>query len=257
LRRYLLTLWNTYSFFVTYANLDGFDLSAPAPAVADRPELDRWVVAELHDTIREVTDALENYDALAGGRRLDTFVDDLSNWYVRRSRRRFWRSGDAGDGGDKAAAHATLHECLVTIAKLTAPFTPFIAEEIFTNLGRAESVHLEDWPPYDEALIDQQLLDRMGLARQLVALGRAARAKAKVKTRQPLPRALAVVPAGAGRRGGTGDRWRRRRDPDAGRHRPGCARREAGGLRGRTRGPVRRRSGRRGHAGTASRGSGA
>ncbi|HMC79685.1 MAG TPA: class I tRNA ligase family protein, partial [Acidimicrobiia bacterium] len=195
LRRYLLTLWNTYSFFVTYANLDGFDPSVPAPAVAERPELDRWVLAELHDTIREVTDALENYDALAGGRRLDTFVDDLSNWYVRRSRRRFWRSGDAGDGGDKASAYATLHECLVTVAKLTAPFTPFIAEEIFTNLARAESVHLEDWPAYDEALIDQQLLDRMGLARQLVALGRAARAKAKVKTRQPLPRALAVVPA--------------------------------------------------------------
>ncbi|MCW3037918.1 MAG: Isoleucyl-tRNA synthetase, partial [Actinobacteria bacterium] len=195
LRRYLLTLWNTYSFFVTYANLDGFDPAMPAVPVAERPELDQWIIAELHDTIRDVTDALENYDALAGGRRLDAFVDDLSNWYVRRSRRRFWRSGDAGDGGDKAAAYATLHECLVTVAKLTAPFTPFIAEEIFTNLHRAESVHLENWPTYDEGLIDQGLLERMRLARQLVALGRAARAKAKVKTRQPLPKALAVVPA--------------------------------------------------------------
>jgi isoleucyl-tRNA synthetase len=167
----------------------------PAVPVAERPELDQWIIAELHDTIRDVTDALENYDALAGGRRLDAFVDDLSNWYVRRSRRRFWRSGDAGDGGDKAAAYATLHECLVTVAKLTAPFTPFIAEEIFTNLHRAESVHLENWPTYDEGLIDQGLLGRMRLARQLVALGRAARAKAKVKTRQPLPKALAVVPA--------------------------------------------------------------
>ncbi|MEA2567351.1 MAG: isoleucyl-tRNA synthetase [Actinomycetota bacterium] len=195
LRRYLLTLWNTYSFFVTYANLDGFDPAMPAVPVAERPELDQWIIAELHDTIRDVTDALENYDALVGGRRLDAFVDDLSNWYVRRSRRRFWRSGDAGDSGDKAAAYATLHECLVTVAKLTAPFTPFIAEEIFTNLHRAESVHLENWPTYDEGLIDQGLLGRMRLARQLVALGRAARAKAKVKTRQPLPKALAVVPA--------------------------------------------------------------
>jgi isoleucyl-tRNA synthetase len=195
LRRYLLTLWNTYSFFVTYANLDLFSPADPAVPVAERPELDQWIIAELHDTIRDVTDALENYDALAGGRRLDTFVDDLSNWYVRRSRRRFWRSGDAVEGGDKASAYATLHECLVTIAKLTAPFTPFIAEEIFTNLTGRESVHLEDWPTYDEGLIDQQLLDRMRLARQLVSLGRAARAKAKVKTRQPLPKALAVVPA--------------------------------------------------------------
>jgi len=197
LRRYLLTLWNTYSFFVTYAMLDGFDPAAGRVPVSERPELDRWVIAELHNTIREVTDALENYDALAGGRRLDAFVDDLSNWYVRRSRRRFWRSGSLGESEstDKASAYATLHECLVTIARLTAPFTPFLAEAMFTNLTGAESVHLDTWPTSDEALIDQGLIDRMRLARQLVALGRAARAKAKVKTRQPLPRALAVVPA--------------------------------------------------------------
>jgi isoleucyl-tRNA synthetase len=196
LRRYLLTLWNTYSFFVTYANLDGFDpASAPPIPVSERPELDRWVIAELHDTIGDVTDALETYDALAGGRRLDAFVDDLSNWYVRRSRRRFWRTGSLGESDDKASAYATLHECLVTIARLTAPFTPFLAEEIFTNLTGSESVHLDNWPTCDESLIDQSLIDRMRLARELVALGRAARAKAKVKTRQPLPKALAVVPA--------------------------------------------------------------
>ena len=207
LRRYLLTLWNTYSFFVTYANLDGFDPAAAAAVpVAERPEMDRWILAELHDTIRDVTAALEGYDALTGGRRLDRFVDDLSNWYVRRSRRRFWRSGDAEGAGDKAAAYATLHECLVTVAKLTAPYTPFLADELFCNLTQApagDSVHLADWPTYDESLIDQALMDRMNLARQLVALGRAARAKAKVKTRQPLPRALAVVPAAE--RGGVGD----------------------------------------------------
>jgi len=195
LRRYLLTLWNTYSFFVTYANLDGYDPATPGPRVAERPELDRWVIAELHDTIRDVTDALEDYDALAGGRRLDAFVDDLSNWYVRRSRRRFWRSAELDEAGDKASAYATLHECLVTIARLTAPFTPFIAEELFTNLTGGESVHLDTWPVYNEAVIDQGLIDRMRLARRLVALGRAARARAKVKTRQPLPKALAVVPA--------------------------------------------------------------
>src|ERR1051326_5827922 len=199
LRRYLLTMWNTYSFFVTYANIDGFDPSrGGAPPVADRPELDRWILPELHDTIRDVTDALESYDALGGGRRLDAFVDDLSNWYVRRSRRRFWRSGEAASEPDKASAHATLHECLVTLAKLTAPYPPFIAEEIFTNLtanASGGSVHLDAWPVCDESLIDQGLIDRMRLARRLVTLGRAARAKAKVKTRQPLPKALAVVPA--------------------------------------------------------------
>jgi isoleucyl-tRNA synthetase len=197
LRRYLLTLWNTYSFFVTYATLDGFDPAAATVPVSERPELDRWVIAELHDTIREVTDALENYDALTGGRRLDAFVDDLSNWYVRRSRRRFWRSGSLGEreSKDKASAYATLYECLVTIARLTAPYTPFLAEAMFTNLTGAESVHLDTWPTYDEVLIDQGLIERMRLARQLVALGRAARAKAKVKTRQPLPKALAVVPS--------------------------------------------------------------
>ena len=194
LRRYLLTLWNTYSFFVTYANIDGFDPFAAAPPPAERPELDRWILAELHDTITVVTSSLEAYDALAGGRRLDTLVDDLSNWYLRRSRRRFWRAEPAEASTDKASAYATLYECLVTIARLTAPFTPFIAEELFVNLTGGESVHLDDWPAADASLIDRGLMERMRLARQLVALGRAARARAKIKTRQPLPKALAVLP---------------------------------------------------------------
>ena len=206
LRRYLLTLWNTYSFFVTYANLDGFDPAAPRVPVAERPELDRWILAELHDTVAEVTEALEAYDALRGGRRLDALVDDLSNWYVRRSRRRFWRS-EGLEVADKAAAYATLWECLVTIAQLTAPYTPFIAEEIYTNLtgtvGSGGSVHLTSWPVADGSAVDRGLMDRMRLARQLVALGRAARARAKVRTRQPLPRALAVVPPGE--RGGVAE----------------------------------------------------
>ncbi len=206
MRRYLITLWNTYSFFVTYANLDGFDPSGTgAPGVPDRPELDRWILAELTNTVRVVTEALTRYDALAGGRRLDTFVDDLSNWYVRRSRRRFWRSGSDSDE-DKDSAYATLYECLLTLAKLTAPYTPFIAEEIFTNLtgvsmdpevgapSERASVHLEDWPSFDASLLDQALIDRMSTARVIVSLGRAARAKARVRTRQPLRSVLVVVP---------------------------------------------------------------
>jgi isoleucyl-tRNA synthetase len=192
-RRYLLTIWNTYSFFITYANADGFDPADTAPAdEPPRPEIDRWVLAELNDTVREVSESLEAYDALRGGRRLDRFVDDLSNWFVRRSRRRFWRSeSDA----DKLSAYRTLHECLVKLSKLAAPFTPFIAEEIFTNLTGRESVHLDDWPESDSSLIDEELMLKMRTARTVVSLGRAARNEARVKTRQPLPKALVAVPA--------------------------------------------------------------
>jgi isoleucyl-tRNA synthetase len=193
LRRYLITLWNTYSFFVTYANIDGFDPKErrPVPA-AERPELDRWILAELNDTVRDVTESLESYDALRGGRRLDALVDDLSNWFVRRSRRRFWRSGS---DPEKLSGYDTLYECLVTLSKLTAPFTPFVAEEIFTNLTGKKSVHLEDWPVYEEGVIDEQLRERMRSGRLLVSLGRAARSEGKIKTRQPLPRALVSAPS--------------------------------------------------------------
>ncbi|MGH2703990.1 MAG: isoleucine--tRNA ligase [Actinomycetota bacterium] len=190
LRRYLITLWNTYSFFVTYANLDGFEPGDEAIPVEDRPELDRWILARLDETITGVTAALEAYDALAGGRGLDAFVDDLSNWYLRRSRRRFWRSGS---DADKRSAYQTLHTCLVTLAKLTAPYTPFLAEEIYTNLTGGESVHLENWPR-GEAGADQSLISRMHVARRLVGVGREAREKAKVRTRQPLASALAMMP---------------------------------------------------------------
>ena len=199
MRRYLLTLWNVYSFFVTYANIDGFDPSHRAPAgEPPRPEMDRWILAELNETVQDVTVALESYDALRAGRRLETFVDDLSNWYVRRSRRRFWRHGS---DEDKLAAYRTLHECLVKVSRLTAPFTPFVAEEIFTNLvpldnGRAEadSVHLEPWPTVDTNLADEGLMLRMRAALRVVSLGRSARNEAGIKTRQPLPRALLVAP---------------------------------------------------------------
>ena len=196
LRKYLLTLWNTYSFWVTYASLEGFDPDSGTVAVADRPEMDRWILAELDDAVREVTASLDAFDPASAGRRLDRLVDDLSNWYVRRSRRRFWRSGaDA----DTRAAFTTLWECLVTIAKLSAPFTPFVADEIYTNLtgpfGGRDSVHLDDWPEPNDERVDDDLRRRMSLVRKLVTLGRAARTEAKIRVRQPLARAFVVLPA--------------------------------------------------------------
>jgi isoleucyl-tRNA synthetase len=155
------------------------------------------VLAELDDTVRAMTADLDRFDTTHSGARLDRFVDDLSNWYVRRSRRRFWRSGcDA----DTQAAFLTLWECLTTVAKLTAPFTPFIADAIFTNLTgpdaeSPDSVHLADWPEPDDARRNDGLRARMGLVRRLVTLGRSARTDAKVRVRQPLRRALVVLPS--------------------------------------------------------------
>ncbi len=196
LRRYLLTLWNTYSFWVTYASLEGFDPKNCSVPVAQRPELDRWILAELDDTVRHMSDSLEAFDATGAGRRLDRLVDDLSNWYVRRSRRRFWKSAAEAD---TQAAFLTLWECLVAIAKLSAPFTPFVADEIYTNLTRTgaeehASVHLARWPEPDGARTNDSLRTGMALARRLVALGRAARTDARVRVRQPLSRALIVMP---------------------------------------------------------------
>ena len=197
LRKYLLTLWNTYSFWITYASLEDFDPSAEAIPVEKRHEMDRWILAELNDTIREVGDGLEDFDATRGGKRLDRFVDDLSNWYVRRSRRRFWRSSE---DVDTRSAFLTLWECLETVARLTAPYTPFVSDEIYTNVtsglpGTHDSVHLADWPEVDPQRDDDALRRRMALVRRLVALGRAARTEGKVRVRQPLARALIVLPA--------------------------------------------------------------
>ncbi|MEI7924826.1 MAG: isoleucine--tRNA ligase [Chloroflexota bacterium] len=193
-RRFLSTLWNTYSFFVTYANTADFD---PRAGVADaaRTELDRWIRSELHQTVQRVTEALEGYEPADAARPIEAFVDQLSNWYVRRSRRRFWRSGE---GADSQAAFATLYECLSTVAKLLAPFTPFIAETMYQNLvvGRMgdarDSVHLADWPEVDTDAIDERLSDDIALVQRMVSLGRGARAKAQTKVRQPLAAAILV-----------------------------------------------------------------
>jgi isoleucyl-tRNA synthetase len=185
-RQTLLTLWNVFSFFVTYADLDGWQ----PPASGDgRPEpshvLDRWVLGELDATVAEVTRALDDFDALGGATLVGRFVDDLSNWYVRRSRPRFWKASDAD-------AHATLHHCLVVTAQLLAPFCPFLADELYVTLTGEASVHLSDWPA--AAARDDGLAAQMDAARRLVALGRAARTDAKVKVRQPLGRALLLHP---------------------------------------------------------------
>jgi isoleucyl-tRNA synthetase len=187
-RRFLMTLWNVYSFFVTYANIDNY---VPNPKLVSpaESELDRWILSELNQLIKEVDSALENYDPRGGAWQITSFVDSLSNWYVRRSRRRFWKSEN---DTDKLSAYNTLYQCLVTLAKLIAPFTPFLADELYQNLvltafpDAPESVHLADFPVADESKIDQRLSADIQLAMRVASLGRAARSQAGIKVRQPL-----------------------------------------------------------------------
>ncbi|MEU9832931.1 isoleucine--tRNA ligase [Streptosporangium sp. NPDC048047] len=186
-RKVLLTYWNTAAFFTLYADAESWTPSAlaEAPSPADRPLIDRWALAELHRTVAEVTASLDGFDTARAGRRLAEFLDDLSNWYVRRSRRRFW-SGDV-------SAFATLYECLETVTRLMAPVAPFITDHVWDVLRDDDapvSVHLASWPAADPALLDAELSERMALVRRLVELGRSARASSGVRTRQPLGRAL-------------------------------------------------------------------
>ena len=187
IRNFTLTLWNVYSFFVTYANLDKPQLTV-ARIYSDNV-LDRWLLSELHALIRDVTNAYEHYDVTGATRPIEAFVEKLSTWYLRRSRRRFWKSeSDA----DKQAAYGTLYTALVAVAKLIAPAMPFLADELYQNLVRSvdqfatESVHLAEWPTYDESLIDESLNRDMELVTKLVSLGHQARQKANRKVRQPL-----------------------------------------------------------------------
>ncbi len=203
-RNFTLTLWNVYAFFVTYANLDGWRpeaaLEAGEPAYSP---LDRWLRSELHTLVCEVTKAFEQYDVTGATRPIQGFVDILSKWYLRRSRRRFWKSeADA----DKLAAYATLYEALVTLSKLLAPSMPMLAEELYQNLvisgtaaggevrlDLAESVHLSAWPKYDPAVIDETLNREMRLVMKLASLGHAVRNQAAIKVRQPLAQAAFSV----------------------------------------------------------------
>ena len=198
-RRFLLPLWNVYAFFVTYANASGFDpADGPEVAVADRPILDRWVLSQLARTQAAAREGLDTYDATAAGRRIATFVDDLSNWYVRRARRRFWEPGGE-QGAEARAAFLTLHECLVSLAGLLAPFTPFVAETLWRNLAagrdaRPDSVHLSRYPSADQRRIEPELDGAMAAARQIVEHGRRIRTDTRIRVRQPLAEAVVHYP---------------------------------------------------------------
>jgi isoleucyl-tRNA synthetase len=183
-RKTLLTLWNVFSFFASYADLDSWT-ATPTADTAPQHLLDRWILSELADAVQVVTDALDSFDALTAATRIATFVDDLSNWYVRRSRARFWKSSDP-------QAHATLYRCLVTSAQLLAPLCPFLSDEIYVALTGELSVHTSDWPTASPS--DPALAAEMQAVRRLVTVGRAARAEAKAKVRQPLRRALLLHP---------------------------------------------------------------
>ena len=200
-RRFHLMLWNIYNFFITYANIDGwkpqhttYNISGKArsrSAGQHTTILDRWIVSLLNQLVCDVTKYLEDFDAVSASRAIESFVNDLSTWYVRRSRDRVGPTAENGD--DKNACHQTLYEVLVTLMKLLAPFTPFLAEEIYKNLtddppaGEAgESVHLADWPKFDENLIDKKLEEEMKVARETVELAHAKRKEEMIKVRQPL-----------------------------------------------------------------------
>jgi isoleucyl-tRNA synthetase len=193
---FINTFWNTYGFFVLYARLDEVDLSRDVP-VEDRPEIDRWALALLYKTITTVTEALDNFDAKTAGEALEAFVDQLSNWYVRRNRRRFWKSSDPED---TQAAYLTLYECLKGVHELMAPFVPFLAEHVYQNLVRTVdqsapvSVHMGNWPKAYPGWKNDGLLFDIGVVQKVVGLARAARGKSGVRTRQPLSKLLVRAP---------------------------------------------------------------
>jgi isoleucyl-tRNA synthetase len=187
-RRFLLILWNTYGFFANYARLDGFEPGAAPVPVAERALLDRWLLAELGAAIAEVDKAMEAYDPPTAARRLEAFVLDLSTWYVRRSRRRFWKSES---DSDKRSAYQTMYQVLIGLTQLLAPFMPFLSETMYQNLGAGthglpDSVHLTDWPVAEPEWRDDELRKEMSTVRRLVANGLAARNAAGIKVRQPL-----------------------------------------------------------------------
>jgi isoleucyl-tRNA synthetase len=194
--KFTLKLWNVYGFFCNYARLDGIDLTAPAVPLAERPDIDRWILSDLQHLIRTARESFESYNLMAFCLEAEKFVDDkLSNWYVRRSRRRFWKSEH---GTDKQAAYQTLHTVLLTLTKLFAPIMPFLTETMYQNLRTAdmpESIHLCDFPRVEESLIDADLSVEMDRLLDLVSLGLAARNSVKIKVRQPLAE-LKVQPAG-------------------------------------------------------------
>lgn len=199
--RFLLKLWNTYAFLCNYARLDGFDPDAPAAPPEKRTDLDRWILSDLQKLLSSARDSLEDFDISPFCLEVERFVDDkLSNWYVRRNRRRFWK-GEAGD--DKTAAYQTLHECVLTLTRVLAPFIPFVTEHMYDNLvgsRREASVHLTPWPKARPELVDEGLSADMEALLRLVSLGLAARNAAKIKVRQPLAAFRVLAASDAERR---------------------------------------------------------
>ena len=196
-RKFFGTLYNTYSFFSLYANVDGFDYSQPDVPMAERPEIDRWILSVLHSLIKGVEREMDNYDPTRAGRLIENFVnDDLSNWYVRLNRKRFWGKEMSTD---KLSAYQTLYICLETVAKLLAPFAPFYADQLYLDLTKATgrdnvcSVHLATFPKADEEMIDKDLEDRMAMAQKITSMVLALRRKVNIKVRQPLQ--AIMVPA--------------------------------------------------------------
>lgn len=192
-RKFLGTLWNVYSFFVLYANIDNFNPKDYSIDPESRFEIDKWMLSRVNSVNKQVRNGLDNFDITSAARALEELVDDVSNWYVRRNRERYWKS-EMDD--DKVSAYLTLYETLVTIVKMAAPFVPFLTEELYQNLVGSvdkqapESVHLCDFPEVMEDLIDEELEHKMLLARKIVELGRAARNSGKIKNRQPLQKIL-------------------------------------------------------------------
>ena len=191
-RKFFGTLYNTYSFFALYANVDGFDPKVQPIAFDKRPEIDRWILSELHSLIENVDTELIEYDPTRAGRLIDSFVnDDLSNWYVRLNRKRFWGKEMSED---KLSAYQTLYECLITVAKLLAPFAPFYADQLYHDLGgKLESVHLDVYPVADKKFIDKELEIRMEMAQKITSMTLALRRKVNIKVRQPLQQIM--IPA--------------------------------------------------------------
>ena len=191
-RKFFGTLYNTYSFFALYANVDGFDPSVASESQQTRPEIDRWILSCLNTLVKKVTKEMEDYDPTRAGRMIDAFVnDDLSNWYVRLNRKRFWGS-EMSD--DKLSAYQTLYTCLMTVSKLLAPFAPFYADLLYRDLGgKEQSVHLDTFPVADDSLIDSSLETRMEMAQKITSMVLALRRKVNIKVRQPLQ--CIMVPA--------------------------------------------------------------
>ena len=189
-RRFHLMLWNIYNFFVVYANIDKWERKTQNEK-RNTNVLDRWILSRLNHLIQLATQSLENFDAFTASQAIEDFVNDLSTWYVRRSRNRVGLT--APNGEDKNACYQTLYEVLVTLTKILAPFTPFLAEEIYKNLTGEESVHLEDWPQAETGKIDESLEEKMALVRKICELGHAARKEAEIKVRQPLSSAKCKV----------------------------------------------------------------